>query len=214
MERLVRLTHGQWAQVQPWLPSASKKGGRPAIARPTDGRGSERVFRPPVRLGLERREIAAHGIPLPSTPGKDNDLRGDGVRIFKRSDGHGHEPGHLGVPPEERASALRAEGPRHDVAGVRVQAELRHVSSNLNLVRCEHRSRRVTGPAQSLAVDAVAVRNDNRIALDFVRDRAAEASSSSHDSLLLDVAPPGKAALTGHQAVSAYDVSTWTKQIG
>ncbi len=40
----------------------------------------------------------------------------------------------------------------------------------------------MTGPAQSLAVDAVAVRNDNRIALDFVRDRAAEASSSSHDS--------------------------------
>jgi transposase len=30
MERLVRLTGAQWARVQPLLPSASKKGGRPA----------------------------------------------------------------------------------------------------------------------------------------------------------------------------------------
>jgi putative transposase len=29
MERLVRLTDAQWARVQPGLPSASKKGGRP-----------------------------------------------------------------------------------------------------------------------------------------------------------------------------------------
>ena len=29
MERLVRLTNAQWARVQPLLPSASKKGGRP-----------------------------------------------------------------------------------------------------------------------------------------------------------------------------------------
>jgi transposase len=30
MERLVRLTDAQWVRVQPLLPSASKKGGRPA----------------------------------------------------------------------------------------------------------------------------------------------------------------------------------------
>src|SRR5258708_32842376 len=30
MERLVRLTVAQWARLQPLLPSASKKGGRPA----------------------------------------------------------------------------------------------------------------------------------------------------------------------------------------
>ena len=29
MERLVRLTDAQWARIQPLLPSASKKGGRP-----------------------------------------------------------------------------------------------------------------------------------------------------------------------------------------
>ena len=35
MERLVRLTSAQWARVQPLLPSASKKGGRPGKpARP------------------------------------------------------------------------------------------------------------------------------------------------------------------------------------
>jgi transposase len=30
MERLVRLSDAQWARIQPLLPSASKKGGRPA----------------------------------------------------------------------------------------------------------------------------------------------------------------------------------------
>jgi transposase len=30
MERLVRLSNAQWARVRPVLPSASKKGGRPA----------------------------------------------------------------------------------------------------------------------------------------------------------------------------------------
>ena len=29
MERLVRLTSAQWARIEPLLPSASKKGGRP-----------------------------------------------------------------------------------------------------------------------------------------------------------------------------------------
>jgi hypothetical protein len=43
-----------------------------------------------------------------------------------------------------------------------------------------------TGPTQSLAVDAVAVRDDNRVALDVVRDRTAEATSSSHQSFLLE----------------------------
>jgi hypothetical protein len=141
---------------------------------------SHSVFRVPVRLGLKARQIGIDLVPAPTTAREDYDLRNDTIGIVKRTHRYRHESRHPRVSAEQSASADWAERPCSDALGLRLQIVLGHSAVNRDIVRRKHRTSGVTCAALPLTVGAVAVRDDDRLALDRVGNSTAKALSGSH----------------------------------
>lgn len=139
-----------------------------------------RPFGRPVWLSVERGESRVHHVPVPPASGVNGGYRGHAVGIVEGSRGHRREPDRPIVSAEKGATTARTKRSCHDAIGRRLQTVFGSFPTNRDRGRRKDRARSVPGPTDPLAVRAMTMRHDDRIAFDLVPDRAAETSSSKH----------------------------------
>src|SRR5262245_20870383 len=106
---------------------------------------------------------------------KDRDLRLDLVGVVQRSSRDGHEARHFRVPAEQATAARRAKEVRDSAAAFGGASELGQLSADGDAARWKHRARQMRRTADPLAVAAIAMRDDDRVAFNLVPDFAAQA---------------------------------------